>query len=139
MDKDEHIQLLNRHIDYLEQQYNWMDSLGHVKPPNGIFYLLERFHVNHRAAFINSAEIEVLENRLSRLNALCVHLTLSQDAVESRYIESRGEAWRSYVLGTHSTITEACQKFLENQEELRMCAKQSPNLLSQMQTLLLYV
>jgi hypothetical protein len=125
MDKDEHIQLLNRHVDYLEQQYNWIDSLGHTKPSNGVFYLLERFHVNHRAAFINSAEIEMLEKRLSRLNARCILLTLSQNAVEPRFIESRSGAWKSYVMENHSTVTEACQKFLEDQEKLRMCAKQS--------------
>ncbi|MFD0681470.1 MULTISPECIES: hypothetical protein [unclassified Paenibacillus] len=125
MDKDEHIQLLNRHVGYLEQQYNWIDSLGHTKPSNGVFYLLERFHLNHRAAFINFAEIEMLEKRLSRLNAHCVLLTLSQDAVEPRFIESRSQAWKSYVMENHSTVTEACQKFLEDQEKLRICAKQS--------------
>jgi hypothetical protein len=125
MDKDEHIQLLNHHVDYLEQQYNWIDSLGHTKPSNGVFYLLERFHVNHRAAFINSAEIEMIEKRLSKLNAHCVLLTLSQDAVEPRFIESRSAAWKSYVMENHSTVTEACQKFFEDQEKLRMCAKQS--------------
>jgi hypothetical protein len=93
MDKDEHIQLLKRHVDYLEQQYNWIESLGHTKPSNGVFYLLERFHVNHRAAFINSAEIEILEKRLSRMEAHCVLLTLTQESVEPRFIESRGEVW----------------------------------------------
>ncbi|TBL67989.1 hypothetical protein [Paenibacillus thalictri] len=125
MDKDEHIQLLHRHVDYLEQQFEWIASLGHTKASKGVFYLLERFNVNHRAAFINSPEIEMLEKRLSRLNALCVVLILSQDAVEPRFIESRGEAWKSYVMENHSTVTEACQKFLEDQEKLLMCAKQS--------------
>jgi hypothetical protein len=125
MDKDEHIRLLNGHVDYLEQQYNWINSLGHTKPSNGVFFLLERFHVNHRAAFINFPEIEMLEKRLSRLNAHCVLLTLSQKAVEPRFIESRSEAWKSYVMKSHSTVTEACQKFLEDQENLRICAKQS--------------
>ncbi|MFH5182582.1 hypothetical protein ACHHV8_08050 [Paenibacillus sp. TAB 01] len=125
MDKDEHIQLLNRHVEYLEQQYEWMDSLGHTKPSNGVFYLLERFHLNHRAAFLNFAEIEKLEQRLSRLNARCILLTLSQDAVRPRFIESRGEAWKSYVMENHSTATEACQKFLDDQENLRICAAQS--------------
>ncbi|PJN55376.1 hypothetical protein PAEVO_20970 [Paenibacillus sp. GM2FR] len=125
MDKDEHIQLLIRHVDYLELQYSWIDSLGHTKPSNGIFYLLERFHLNHRAAFSNSSNIEVLEKRLFRLNAQCVLLTLSEDAVEPRFIESRSNAWKSYVMENHSTVTEACHKFLEDQDQLRMCAKQS--------------
>lgn len=100
MAKDEHIQLLDRHVDYLEQQSNWMDSLGHTKPSTGVFYLLERFHVNHRAAFANSAEFERLEKRLSRLNAHCVLLTLSRDAVKSRFIESRGEL-RETIVNSH--------------------------------------
>ncbi|NOU91958.1 hypothetical protein GC093_01730 [Paenibacillus sp. LMG 31456] len=125
MDKDEHIQLLNRHVDYLEQQCNWMDSLGHTKPSTSVFYLLERFHLNHRAAFINSAAIEILEKRLSRLNAHCILLTLTEDVVKPRFIESRSETWKSYVMESHSTVSEACQKFLEDQEKLRMCAKQS--------------
>ncbi|MRN53761.1 hypothetical protein [Paenibacillus monticola] len=125
MDKDEHISLLSRHIDYLEQQYDWINSLGHSKLQNGVFYLLERFHVNHRAAFEVSPEIELLEKRLLRMNARCVLLTLSQDAVEPRFIESRGEAWKSYVMGNHSTVTETCHNFLESQEKLRRCTKQS--------------
>ncbi|MEC0230444.1 hypothetical protein [Paenibacillus alba] len=67
MDKVEHIQLLNRHVDYLEQQFEWIDSLGHTKPSNGVFYLLERFNVNHRAAFINSVEIEMFEKHGNNL------------------------------------------------------------------------
>ncbi|WP_161797217.1 hypothetical protein [Paenibacillus terrae] len=40
MDKNEHIQLLNRHVDYLEQQYNWIDLLGNTKSSNGVsFYI----------------------------------------------------------------------------------------------------
>jgi hypothetical protein len=122
---DEHIKLLKRHVDYLEQLHNWIDSLGHTKPSNGVFYILERFHLNHRAAFADLIEIETLEQRLSKLNALCVLLTLSPDVVESRFVESRGEDWKSYVTGNYSTTTEACRKFLEDQEKLRKCAKQS--------------
>jgi hypothetical protein len=125
MDKDEHIQLLNRHVDYLEQQNKWMDSLGHTKTSHGVFYILERFHLNHRAAFIDSTEIKILEQRLSRLNAQNVLLTLSPEAVASRFIESRGEAWKTYVMENHSSVDEACQKFLHNQEKLRLCAKES--------------
>lgn len=124
MDKDEHISLLNRHVDYLEQQYDWINSLGHAKPSKGIFFLLERFHINHRAAFKASPEIELLEKRLSKMNAHCVLLTLSKGAVEPRFIESRGEAWKSYVMGKSSN-TRVCETFLDNQEKLRMAAKQS--------------
>jgi hypothetical protein len=124
MDKEEHISLLSRHVDYLEQQYDWINSLGHSKPSKGIFFLLERFHINHRAAFKASPEIELLEKRLSRMNAHCVLLTLTKDAVEPRFIESRGEAWKSYVMGK-STAAQVCETFVDNQENLRMATKQS--------------
>jgi hypothetical protein len=126
MDQEEHIQLLKRHVDYIEQQHHWIHSLGHTKPANGIFYLLERFHLNHRAAFGCSAEIERLEQRLSRLNARCVLLTLSAAAVEPRYVDSRSAAWKSYVMENHASAAAACQKFEEDQEKLRLCAQQSP-------------
>lgn len=83
MTKDEHIPLLNRHVDYLEQQYDWIDTLGHEKSSNGVFYIFERFNVSHRAAFGSSPEIGTIEQRLSKLNAHCVLLTLSPDVVES--------------------------------------------------------
>ncbi|QHW29644.1 hypothetical protein GZH47_01530 [Paenibacillus rhizovicinus] len=125
MDKDEHLSLLSRHVDYLERQYDWIHSLGHSKPSNGILFLFERFHANHRAAFEVSPEIESLEKRLFKMNARCVLLTLSQDAVAPRFIESRGEAWKSYVMGNHTTVSEACHNFLEGQDKLRTCTKQS--------------
>ncbi|KRF21731.1 hypothetical protein ASG93_30535 [Paenibacillus sp. Soil787] len=30
---------------------------------------------------------------------------------------------KSFIMENHSTVTEACQKFLEDQEKLRMCAQ----------------
>lgn len=59
------------------------------------------------------------------MNAYCVLLTISQNAVEPRFIESRNEAWKAYVMENHPTVTEACQKFLGDQEKLRLSAKQS--------------
>ncbi|MFC3798538.1 hypothetical protein [Cohnella sp. GCM10012308] len=125
MGKDEHLQLLKRHVDYLEQQDEWIGSLGHLKRSNDIFYLLERFHLNHRGAFTGSEEIGVLEKRLSKMNARCILLTISPDAVEPRFIESRGEAWKSYVMEDHGGVAEICEKFLGEQERLRRCASDS--------------
>ena len=125
MSKDEHIQLLNGHVQYLEQQSDWIDSLGHSKRTNGIFFIFERFHLNHRAAFENDSEIERMEERLLRLNPRCVLLTLTPHAVESRYIESRGDAWRSYVMKDHASIADACENFLASQEKMRACARKS--------------
>ncbi len=125
MQQNEHIELLKLHVDYLELLHNWNYSLGHTNLTSGVFYILERFHLNHRGAYGSSTEIEALEQRLSKLNAQCVLLTLSPDAVEPRFIVSRGEDWKSYILKDHSSVTEACEKFLADQEKLRTCAKQS--------------
>lgn len=57
-------------------------------------------------------------------SALCT-LTLSEDSVDPRFIESRGEAWKSYVMANHSTVTEIFHNFLESQEKLRRYTKQS--------------
>ncbi|MFC5449009.1 hypothetical protein [Paenibacillus aestuarii] len=61
MSRDEHIDLLKRHIDYLEQQNDWINSLGQTKSTKGIFFILERFHLNHRGAFDDFLGIEKLE------------------------------------------------------------------------------
>ena len=123
--QEEHIELLNRHVDYLEQLHNWIDSLGHTKTSNGVFYILERFHLNHRHAFDINTGIRTLEQRLSKLNARGVLLTLSPEVVESRFIESRGQDWKSYVMKDGCSVSETCQKFLNDQDRLLQCAEQS--------------
>lgn len=125
LQQKEHIELLNTHINYLELLHNWNYSLGSTTLTSGVFYILERFHLNHRDAYGDTAEIVTLEKRLLRLNAHCVLLTLSSDVVESRFVESRGKDWKSYIMKENFSISEACQKFLANQERLRKCAEQS--------------
>jgi hypothetical protein len=125
LEQVEHIQLLKRHVDYLEQLHKWIESLGHMKQSNGVFFILERFHLNHRAAYANHTDIAMLEKRLSKLNALCVLLTISPDFVESRFVESRGMDWKSFVMQNSSSTDEVCLRFLQDQEKLRKCAKQS--------------
>lgn len=125
LQQKEHIELLKPHVDYLETLHNWSYSLGDTSLTSGVFYILERFNLNHRGAFGDSTEIATLEKRLSKLNAHCVLLTLSPDVVESRFVESRGKGWKSYILKDHSSVSEACQKFIVDQERLRKCAKQS--------------
>lgn len=100
-------------------------SLGRTKTSNGVFYIFERFHLNHRAAFGMSTGLDTLEQRLSNLNALCVLLTMSPDVIESGYVESRGEDWKTYVMKGFSSSAEACHKFINGQENMRNCVKQS--------------
>jgi thymidylate kinase len=127
LEQNEHIRLLSYHVDYLEHLHNWISPLGHTKETHGIFYIFERFHLGHRAAFTDNKEMEILEQRLINLNAQCVLLTLSADIVESRYVKSRGEEWKSFVMQYHSATSEeeTCIRFLESQEKLRNCARES--------------
>lgn len=125
LNQEEHMELLNRQVEHLEQLYHWINSLGHTKTSNGVFYILERFHLNHRCAFGDSPGIRNLEQRLTELNAHCVLLTLSPEVIESRYIESRGQDWKSYVMRDGLSVTETCERFLIDQDKLRQCAKQS--------------
>jgi hypothetical protein len=127
LEQNEHIRLLSYHVDYLEHLHNWISPLGYTKEAHGIFYIFERFHLGHRAAFTDLKEMEILEQRLLNLNAQCILLTLSPDFVESRYIESRGDDWKAFVMQYHSAISEAetCNSFLESQEKLRNCARKS--------------
>lgn len=119
------MELLEQHVDYIERLYRWIDSLGHTKTSNGVFYLLERFHLNHRHAFGNSSDLRILEQRLAQLHARCVLLTLSADVVESRYIESRGHDWKAYVMKDGLSVAEACRQFLDSQDSLRQWAAHS--------------
>ncbi|MBE1447337.1 hypothetical protein [Paenibacillus sp. OAS669] len=125
LQQEEHLGLLNRHVDYIEQLHSFMTSLGRTKASHGVFYIFERFHLNHRAAFGTSTGLGTLEQRLSNLNALSVLLTISSDVVESRYVESRGENWKSYVMKGFSSPAEACHKFVSGQEKMRICAQLS--------------
>jgi hypothetical protein len=50
---------------------------------------------------------------------------MSPDVVESRYVESRGEDWKTYVMKGLSSSAEACHKFVNGQKNMRNCVKQS--------------
>lgn len=123
--QEEHLRLLTRQVDYLEQLNDWILSLGSSTPSHAIFYLLERFHLGHRAAFTDWRAITSIEKRLLKLNAHCALLTISPSAVERRYIESRGTEWKSYAMEGHATISEACDAFIDDQEQYRICGENS--------------
>jgi hypothetical protein len=91
----EHVQLLERQIGLLEAVSDHVVPLGaRTRRSSGLFFLLERVQLNHRAAF--SAEqgfdeegISRVEDRLLRLGAKCVLLTVSEELIEDRAIARR--------------------------------------------------
>jgi hypothetical protein len=97
----EHLRLLERQIGLLDSLAGHVGSLGaRTRRSSGLFFLLERVHLNHRAAF--SAEpgfdkdaISKLEDRLVRLGAKCVVLTVHEDHIEDRALVRRGVGFNS--------------------------------------------
>ena len=91
----EHLQLLERQIGLLEAVNNHVVPLGaHTRRSSGLFFLLERVQLNHRAAFsadqgFDEEAISSVEDRLLRLGAKCVLLTVSEDLIEDRAIVRR--------------------------------------------------
>lgn len=125
---DEHLQLLEQNVAMLEQLHGWARRLGPAsRRSRGLFYILERFHLNHRQSFpdTDSARITEIEQRLAALGAKCVLLTVSPTAVEERFIRSRGKAWEMQVLQSHASIAAACDAYSSTQESLRALAATS--------------
>jgi hypothetical protein len=91
----EHLQLLERQIGLLEAVGDHVVPLGaRTRRSSGLFFLLERVQLNHRAAFsaeqaFDEEAISRVEDRLVRLGAKCVFLTVSEDLIEDRAIVRR--------------------------------------------------
>jgi hypothetical protein len=125
--QQDHLTLLTSHVEHLERLHDWSKSLGLVKRRHGVFYIFERFHLNHRHSFPDEdpAMIENLEQRLLSLNATCVLFTLSPQVVESRFIDSRGSEWASFAMKVSSSREAVCKTFLHDQDDLRRCSQLS--------------
>ncbi len=85
----EHIEILNGRVEMLEGLNNHSESLGpYSRRARGVFFIYERFHLNHRHAFPENdqADIENIEARLSNLNAVCYLLSISNSKVGERLI-----------------------------------------------------
>ncbi len=85
----EHIEILNGRVEMLESLSNHSESLGpHSRRARGVFFIYERFHLNHRQAFPDNEQnnIENIEARLCNLNAVCYLLSISNSKVGERLI-----------------------------------------------------
>lgn len=80
-----HAELLKERIDGIAKLNVWACSLGpHNRASRGLFYLFERFHLNHRISYPESSYISSIEERLKELACSCVLLTISVDKIEHR-------------------------------------------------------
>lgn len=120
LNRNEHLKLLQERINMLRQLNEWADYLGPdaSRASRGVFFILERFHLNHRVAFPTDFphEIESLENELFNLGATCVLLTVSSDNVEQRMQSRTPHEWKNKSL---EEIRNSADLFIQTQTQLR--------------------
>jgi thymidylate kinase len=118
-ERSQHLKILDERITMLEQLNDWAVHLGDwSRGSRGLFYILERFHINHRQAFLGEdiAELLEIEKRLSSLGAKTILLTISENAVEKRLRQREGAEWNRF---SSAEIEEKCRDFLDMQKLLR--------------------
>ena len=95
----EHRQLLAERLGALESLQAWAARAGDASRDTcGVFFLLERFHLNHRTSFPEDAEWSAaLESRLGALGAVCFLLTASPAVARERLVARRGALRQSEI------------------------------------------
>lgn len=125
LSREEHLELLNSRVGMLKNLNDWANHLGPWnRKSRGLFFILERFHLSHRAAFPeqDDAEIATIEQRLCELGARCVLLTVSPARVEERIKSRTPSEWEGK---SRKEVEIACKEMLEAQEALRLQARRS--------------
>jgi thymidylate kinase len=118
----EHRSLLSERLNTLESLQSWAIRSGATsREAQGVFFLLERFHLNHRISYPDdSAWSAETESRLNALNAICFLLTLSPSLVRERVAARLA---RASGTSDASRLEAATQSFIEQQQEfLRVSA-----------------
>ena len=109
----------------LKKLNNWAREIGQSSQRSkGLFFILERFHLNHRVAFSHSIshEIKQLEAELFGMGARCTLLTISPNNIEQRISSRNPNEW---VGKTEKEMKMACDLLLEQQQEYRSQAENS--------------
>ena len=124
LSREEHLQLLKERVKMLKKLNNWAREIGQSQLPKGLFFILERFNLNHRVAFSDniSDEIKQLEAELFEMGARCALLTVSSNNIERRISSRNPNEW---VGKTEEEMKKACDLLLEQQKEYRRQAENS--------------
>ena len=125
LSREEHLQLLTERVVMLKKLNNWAIEIGQSSQRSkGLFFIFERFHLNHRVAFSHyiSDEIRQLEAELFEMGARCALLTVSSDNIERRISSRNPNEW---VGKTEEELKMACNLLLEQQQEYRSQAENS--------------
>lgn len=120
----DHLHLLKERVMMLKKLSNWAMELQHLQRSKGLFFILERFHLNHRVAFTHSLmeEIEQIEAELFGIGARCALLTVSLENAEKRLKSRNTSEWLDK---TGEERKMACDLLIEQQKEYRRQAKSS--------------
>ncbi|HTG70900.1 MAG TPA: hypothetical protein VL921_16695 [Candidatus Udaeobacter sp.] len=103
----------------------WAKYLGAAsRRSRGIFFILERFHLNHRVAYPDKYvdEIETIEQELLILGAKCALLTISPEIAEQRIQSRTPDEW---VNKSSEQVKAAAAELLSIQSELRSASRRS--------------
>lgn len=122
---EEHLELLKDKVVILRQLNEWATKLGKAsRRARGIFFILERFHLNHRFAYPDKSlyEIEELEQELVNYGAKCALLTISPEIAERRIQSRTPEEWLNKKT---EEISAAVNELLTTQSALRTVSRQS--------------
>lgn len=119
LNESQHYKLLQERVEMLHQLNEWAVGLGPFsRKSRGLFFILERFHLNHRVAFRNPLyhKIEELEHKLVKLGARCVLLTVSDHITEDRILSRDAGYWHGQP---KEAFKHACKEFVQIQQLLR--------------------
>lgn len=123
--REDHLRLLQERLALLEHLNAWACGLGEGKRRSrGIFFVFERFHLNHRCAFPETpdAEIGLIEQRLCDFGATTVLLTISPHMVEER-IQSRNlQEWTAH---SREALRQEVELYIRGQTRMIASAQQS--------------
>lgn len=122
---EEHLQLLNERVAMLRQLDEWSTKLGRAsRGSRGVFFILERFHLNHRVAYSDKTtnEIEAIEKELLHFGAKCALLTISPEIAELRIQSRTPDEWSDK---SNEEIKAAADELVAIQLKLRKAAANS--------------
>lgn len=121
---EEHLQILKDRVAMLKRLNNWAIEIGQTQPSKGLYFILERFHLNHRVAFSHllSDEIEELETQLFEMGARCILLTVSPENLPQRISSRNPKEWEGKTV---EDMKLACEQLVEQQQEYRLQAEKS--------------
>ena len=124
LSREEHIILLNKRVDMLKTLNEWAEQLGPAsRRSRGFFFILERFHLNHRITFEDdlTSPVEMLEEKLVELGSKCVLLTIENNLTER--VKSRNP--KLWFEKTDEEITDYVNRLVEVQNRFKEAGKES--------------